>query len=556
MRTGRASVAMLDTIRVDYYGTPTPLNQVGNLARPRPDAHHRSSPGTPRSSPRSRRPSAPPTSTSTPRTTARSSASRSPPLTEERRKNLVKVAHKHAEEGRVAVRNVRRDANEHLKKLLKEHERQRGRREARPRRGPEAHRPAHRGDQRRPQEEGSRDHGGLTLHADSGSADPRGSDRAVGPSVSVPLLSSPFSFVRSRKAPVKAVWQALDDGLPPAATSRSRSARSSRLAASALLASPRLHREPALRRALHPGPRRRHLHAARRVPARARRHRQGRRARRDPPGGRPAPAAGTASPPASPGRSARRRSTGLHVVVVEALLPSPAAADGDFFRARAPRAQPARNVVSAFVDAEHGVYEYQEVLRDPASPLAAARALSRGRAEAGRGLRRGLRRRARRQGRAAPRESDVRRAYRERLAEPFAREVALLAERPFYGPRERRDLDALFDRIDEKQKDLAARLAALAPGTPARGRSRPRPRRPSTRSARASSRSSRRPGCRSSRPRAATRVRFRATLVMPVADPAREHLRRRRHRDLGVRRGGPLRPRLRDEGARRRALTL
>ena len=45
-----------------------------------------------------------------------------PSLTEERRKNLVKVAHKHAEEGRVAVRNVRRDANEHLKKLLKDHD--------------------------------------------------------------------------------------------------------------------------------------------------------------------------------------------------------------------------------------------------------------------------------------------------------------------------------------------------------------------------------------------------------------------------------------------------
>ena len=45
-----------------------------------------------------------------------------PQLNEERRKNLVKMAHKHAEEGRVAIRNVRRDTNEHLKKLLKEHE--------------------------------------------------------------------------------------------------------------------------------------------------------------------------------------------------------------------------------------------------------------------------------------------------------------------------------------------------------------------------------------------------------------------------------------------------
>ena len=45
-----------------------------------------------------------------------------PQLNEERRKTLVKNAHKHAEEGRVAIRNVRRDANDHLKKLLKDHE--------------------------------------------------------------------------------------------------------------------------------------------------------------------------------------------------------------------------------------------------------------------------------------------------------------------------------------------------------------------------------------------------------------------------------------------------
>jgi len=154
--------------------------------------------------------------------------------------------------------------------------------------------------------------------------------------------------------------------------------------------------------------------------------------------------------------------TGLRVVVLEALLPSPALVDGDYFRARAARAQPARNYVSSFVDAEHGVYEYQEVLRDPASPLAAARALSRAAlkrdeafaesfalALAGRGV--------------VPRESDVRRAYRERLAEPFAREVAELAERPFYGPRERRELGQVYDRLDTRQKALAARLSALAP---------------------------------------------------------------------------------------------
>jgi hypothetical protein len=170
-------------------------------------------------------------------------------------------------------------------------------------------------------------------------------------------------------------------------------------------------------------------------------------------------------PSGEPWQVREETQTGLHVIALEAVLASPMTADGDFYRARAPRAQPARNAISAFVDVEHETYEYEEVFRDPSSPLAAARALSRaalkrdgefadGFAEAlaGKGT--------------GPRDSDVRRAYRERLAEPFAREVALLAERPFYGPRERRDLDALFDRIDEKQKDLADKLAALSPGTP------------------------------------------------------------------------------------------
>jgi ribosome recycling factor len=121
MRTGRASLAMLDGVRVDYYGTPTPLNQVGNLSTPdatliqvQPwdmkllsviEKAIRSS-----------------DLDLNPQNDGKIIRIPIPPLTEERRKGLVKNAHKHAEEGRVAIRNVRRDVNDHLKKLLKSHE--------------------------------------------------------------------------------------------------------------------------------------------------------------------------------------------------------------------------------------------------------------------------------------------------------------------------------------------------------------------------------------------------------------------------------------------------
>ena len=120
MRTGRASLSMLDGIRVDYYGTPTPLNQVGNLQVPDPTLI-------------TIQPWDPSVLTAVEKAIRSSDLDLNPQndgkiiripipsLTEERRKTLVKHAHKHAEEGRVAIRNVRRDVNEHLKKLLKDH---------------------------------------------------------------------------------------------------------------------------------------------------------------------------------------------------------------------------------------------------------------------------------------------------------------------------------------------------------------------------------------------------------------------------------------------------
>ena len=71
-----------------------------------------------------------------------------PALTEERRKELSKIVHKFAEEGRNGVRQVRRDANDRLKKLLKDHQDLGRRRAAQPRRSAEDHRPAHRPDRR------------------------------------------------------------------------------------------------------------------------------------------------------------------------------------------------------------------------------------------------------------------------------------------------------------------------------------------------------------------------------------------------------------------------
>jgi ribosome recycling factor len=121
MRTGRASVAMLDTIRVDYYGTSTPLNQVGNLAVPDPTLITLQ-PWDPSLLPAIEKAIRTSELDLNPQNDGKVIRIPVPQLTEERRKNLVKLAHKHAEEGRVAVRNVRREANEQLKKLLKVHE--------------------------------------------------------------------------------------------------------------------------------------------------------------------------------------------------------------------------------------------------------------------------------------------------------------------------------------------------------------------------------------------------------------------------------------------------
>jgi ribosome recycling factor len=119
VRTGRASLALLDGIKVDYYGTPTPLQQVASLSVPESrqiaiqpwdqkiisdieKAIMKSDLGV------------------TPTNDGKVIRINMPLLTEERRKQLVKAVRKNSEDAKVAVRNIRRDINDEIKKLEKE----------------------------------------------------------------------------------------------------------------------------------------------------------------------------------------------------------------------------------------------------------------------------------------------------------------------------------------------------------------------------------------------------------------------------------------------------
>src|SRR3954451_7192033 len=121
IRTGRASPALLDRIHIDYYGQVTPLNQMAQIGAPEPllltiqpydpsqikaieKAIQESDLGL------------------TPSNDGKAIRLPIPQLTEERRKELVKVVRSMAEEGKVAVRNVRRDAIKHLEELVKNRE--------------------------------------------------------------------------------------------------------------------------------------------------------------------------------------------------------------------------------------------------------------------------------------------------------------------------------------------------------------------------------------------------------------------------------------------------
>jgi ribosome recycling factor len=118
LRTGRASAALLDRIQVDYYGTKTPLNQLATINAPEPRLLT-VQPFDPSSLPSIERTIQESDLGLTPSNDGKIIRLPIPQLTEERRKELVKVARHMAEEGRVAVRNVRRDVMRHLEELVK-----------------------------------------------------------------------------------------------------------------------------------------------------------------------------------------------------------------------------------------------------------------------------------------------------------------------------------------------------------------------------------------------------------------------------------------------------
>ncbi len=116
VRTGRASTALLDRIAVDYYGQPTPLQQLATISAPEPRLLS-VQPFDPSSLKAVEKAIMESDLGLTPSNDGRVIRLPIPQLTEERRKELVKLVHHMAEEGRVAIRNVRRDTNHHLKEL-------------------------------------------------------------------------------------------------------------------------------------------------------------------------------------------------------------------------------------------------------------------------------------------------------------------------------------------------------------------------------------------------------------------------------------------------------
>ena len=118
VRTGRASISLVEGIQADYHGTMTPLNQLASLSVPE-RRMITIQPWDPKAVPAIEKAILKSDLGITPTNDGKMIRLTIPTLTEERRKELVKVIHKMAEEGRVIIRNHRRDANDALKKMEK-----------------------------------------------------------------------------------------------------------------------------------------------------------------------------------------------------------------------------------------------------------------------------------------------------------------------------------------------------------------------------------------------------------------------------------------------------
>src|SRR3990170_1095016 len=160
IRTGRASPALLDRITIDYYGTPTPLKSLASIAAPEPRllTVQPFDPGSMKNIERAIQES---DLGLTPSNDGKMIRLPIPTLTEERRKDLVKVVRRVAEDGKVAIRNVRRDVMQHLRELVTngdvgDDEERRAEQQV------QGHRRAHEVDRRPLDGKRGRDHGGLT----------------------------------------------------------------------------------------------------------------------------------------------------------------------------------------------------------------------------------------------------------------------------------------------------------------------------------------------------------------------------------------------------------
>jgi len=118
-RTGRASVLMLDTVTVDYYGTQMPLNQIAQVHAPEPQLIT-VQPFDPTSLPSIEKAIQAADLGLNPMNDGKLIRVPVPPLTQERRKDMVKHLHKILEEHRTAIRNIRRDGNDSIKKAMKD----------------------------------------------------------------------------------------------------------------------------------------------------------------------------------------------------------------------------------------------------------------------------------------------------------------------------------------------------------------------------------------------------------------------------------------------------